>query len=83
MPKSTAPQPWVDTLLATAESVSSGFGPVPVATAEETELVLRWLESPGIRLVRGAWQAPLASAARHLDRFIAEPVGLSRRRSIG
>jgi len=69
LPAGTQPQLWVDTLLATAESVTPGFGPVPAATAEETELILRWLESPGIRIVRGAWQAPLASAARHLDRF--------------
>ena len=71
MPKGTQPQPWVDTLLATAESVAAGFGPVPAATAEETELILRWLESPGIRIVRGTWQVPLASAARHLERFVA------------
>jgi DNA polymerase-3 subunit epsilon len=72
MPRGTAPQPWVDTLLVTAESVSPGFGPVPVATAEETELILRWLESPGVRMVRGAWRAPLASAARHLERFSSD-----------
>ena len=70
MPRGTSPQPWVDTLLAVAESVERGFGPVPAATAEETELILRWLESPGIRVVRGAWQAPLASAARHLERVV-------------
>jgi len=87
MPKGTAPQPWVDTLLATAESVAPGFGPAPAATAEESELVLRWLESSGVRIVRGAWQAPLASAARHLDRFAAEspqdvtPFGAHRIRS--
>jgi DNA polymerase-3 subunit epsilon len=82
MPKGTQPQPWVDALLATAESVASGFGPVPAATAEETELILRWLESPGVRIVRGAWQAPLASAARHLERFSAtDSVQLSGRHS--
>jgi DNA polymerase-3 subunit epsilon len=70
MPRGTSPQPWVDTLLTAAESVTPGFGPVPAATAEETELVLRWLESPGVRMVRGAWHAPMASAARHLERFV-------------
>ena len=37
-------------------------GPVPAATAEETEKVLRWLESPGIRLVDvdGEWVCPVA-----------------------
>jgi DNA polymerase-3 subunit epsilon len=38
------------------------------ATAEETEKVLRWLESPGIRLVDvdGEWTCPVAGATRHL-----------------
>jgi DNA polymerase-3 subunit epsilon len=67
--RGTSAQPWVDTLVAAAETVRSGFGPVPATTAEETELLLRWLESPGIRVVRGSWQAPLASAGRHLQRF--------------
>ena len=43
-------------------------GPVPAATAEETEQILRWLESPGIRLVDvdGEWTCPIAGATRHL-----------------
>ena len=43
-------------------------GPVPAATAEETEKMLRWLESPGIRLVDvdGEWTCPVAGATRHL-----------------
>lgn len=69
LPRGTAPQPWVDTLVAAAESVASGFGPVPAATAEESELLLRWLEAPGVRIVRGSWQSQLASAARHLERY--------------
>ena len=42
--------------------------PVPAATAEESERILRWLESPGIRLVDvdGEWACPLGGAARHL-----------------
>jgi DNA polymerase-3 subunit epsilon len=41
---------------------------VPVATAEETERILRWLESPGIRLVSvdGEWSCPTFGATRHL-----------------
>lgn len=69
LPRGTIVQPWVDTLVATAETVPAGFGPVPAATAEETELLLRWLEGPGIRIVRGSWQSPAAGAARHLERF--------------
>ena len=51
-----------------AETVMVSPGPVPAATAEETERVLRWLESPGIRLVAidGEWTCPVAGATRHL-----------------
>jgi DNA polymerase-3 subunit epsilon len=69
LPRGTAPQPWVDQLLASAESVDRGFGPIPAATAEETETLLRWLESPGLRIVRGAWHSTLAGAGQHLQRF--------------
>jgi DNA polymerase-3 subunit epsilon len=70
MPHGTHPHGWVDALLATAETVDAGYGPVPAATAEETECLLRWLDTPGLRMVRGAWSSPLESGARHLD-FLA------------
>jgi DNA polymerase-3 subunit epsilon len=59
---------FVATLRLSAETVLSGPGPVPAATAEETEKILRWLESPGIRLVDvdGEWTCPVAGATRHL-----------------
>jgi DNA polymerase-3 subunit epsilon len=59
---------YVATLRLSAETVSSAPGPVPAATAEETEKILRWLESPGIRLVDvdGEWTCPVAGATRHL-----------------
>ncbi len=69
LPHGVHPTGWVDALLATAETVVGGFGPVPSATAEETETLLRWLDSPGLRMVRGSWQTPLESAARHLTVF--------------
>ncbi len=69
MPHGTHPSGWVDALLATAESVDAGYGPIPAATAEETECLLRWLDTPGLRVVRGTWQAPLATGARHLERL--------------
>ena len=69
LPRGTEPKHWVETMVAAAESVEPGFGPMPAATAEETELLLRWLESPGMRIVRGSWQAALAGAGRHLERF--------------
>lgn len=69
MPHGTHPVGWVDALLATAETVDPGFGPIPAATHEETELLLRWLATSGLRLVRGAWQSSLAGSARHLEPF--------------
>jgi len=66
LPRGVHPTGWVDALLATAETVLGGYGPIPAATVEETETLLRWLDSPGLRIVRGAWHVPLESAARHL-----------------
>jgi len=60
---------YVEGLRASAETVAAGLGPTPAATAEETEKVLRWLESPGVRLVRvdGEWSCPVRGAAKHLS----------------
>jgi DNA polymerase-3 subunit epsilon len=59
---------FVEQLRASSESVAAGIGPTPAATVEETEKVMRWLESPGVRLVRveGEWSCPVRGAARHL-----------------
>jgi DNA polymerase III subunit epsilon len=64
---------FVRALRSEAETVRSAPGPVPAATAEETEKVLRWLESPGIRLVDvdGEWTCPIGGATRHLPLFDA------------
>ncbi|MFL6061439.1 MAG: DEDD exonuclease domain-containing protein [Marmoricola sp.] len=59
---------YVEQLRLSSETVAPGLGPTPAATAEETEKVLRWLESPGTRLVRveGTWSCPVRGASRHL-----------------
>ncbi|MFI0417021.1 DEDD exonuclease domain-containing protein [Spongiactinospora sp. 9N601] len=66
MPRGAHPTPFVDALVATAETVRPGPGPTPAATAEETECILRWLESPGVRLVQAddGWSMPAWGAAR-------------------
>ena len=58
-------------LRASAETVLPGIGPVASASPEEIELVLRWLDQPGIRLVEmdGTWTCPVSGAGRHLTRL--------------
>src|SRR3954454_3118851 len=59
---------WVRGLRASAETVVAGPGPTPSTTAEETEKILRWLESDGVRLVHveGEWTCPVGGATKHL-----------------
>ena len=59
---------WVLELQASAETVIPGPGPLPASTAEEAELLLRWLESDGVRLVHvdGEWTCPVGGASKHL-----------------
>ena len=58
------PRPTLDALVATAETVVPAPPPLPAATAEETECVLRWLDVPGTRLVEidGVWALPAGGA---------------------
>jgi DNA polymerase-3 subunit epsilon len=62
---------YVDQLRASAETVLPTNGPVPAATAEESERIQRWLEQPGVRLVEvdGEWTCPVAGAGREARRF--------------
>ena len=59
----------------TAETVAARPGPVPAASAAESERVLRWLEQPGVRLVEveGEWTCPVRGAAPHLTRLAPGP----------
>jgi len=71
MPPRTPSAPWVDALVATAETVSPGFGPIPATTHEETELIRRWLSTPGVRMVRGTWASARHGSQRYLEPFEA------------
>ena len=64
-------------LVAGAETVAAGPGPTPVASAAETEAVLRWLERDGTRLIEvdGVWSCPVGGAGRHL-RSVEQAVSL-------
>ncbi|MFC4561537.1 DEDD exonuclease domain-containing protein [Nocardiopsis mangrovi] len=69
MAPSADPVAFVDALTRTAESVEPGPGPAPRAGAAEMECVLRWLESPGVRLVEAGspWTCPVNGAEKHRD----------------
>jgi DNA polymerase III subunit epsilon len=58
------PMPVVEALVASAETVRPGHGPLRGAPPEEVAVVTRWLERPGTRMVRTTtpWAMPVASA---------------------
>jgi DNA polymerase-3 subunit epsilon len=68
--------PWavIEALLATADSVDPGPGPIPAALAEESECVLSWLERDGTRLVQASqpWQLPAFGAGRLRTFLVAD-----------
>lgn len=68
-PPGVHPRPTITAIRATAETVMPGHGPVPRASAEETERVLSWLERPETRLVEmsSGWASPVAGAGRFRD----------------
>ncbi|WP_149202922.1 DEDD exonuclease domain-containing protein [Actinotalea subterranea] len=63
-PPGTDPRPVIASLLATAEHVEPPCAPATSAHPEETDLVLAWLEQPGVRLVEAAegWACPVRGA---------------------
>ena len=68
IPPAVSARDWVDELRTSAETVLAGSGPVPAAIPQESELLLGWLESPGVRLVHvdGDWTCPVGGARRLL-----------------
>jgi DNA polymerase-3 subunit epsilon len=60
------PREVLEAVRATAETVLPGAGPVPCASAEETERILSWLDAPETRLVEisSGWSSPVSAAAR-------------------
>jgi DNA polymerase-3 subunit epsilon len=80
-PPRVHPRPTIDLLRATAETVLTGPGPTPSASAEETERILAWLERPETRLVRTTtgWASPVRGAGRFRDLLRrAESAGRTR-----
>ncbi|PWU60615.1 endonuclease, partial [Micromonospora globispora] len=68
-PPGVHPRPTLEAIRATAETVLPGHGPVPRASAEESERILSWLERPETRLVEmsSGWASPIAGAGRFRD----------------
>ena len=50
-PRGADPMPYVDAARHSAEVVLPAPWPAPAAIPEETEKILRWLETPGVRIV--------------------------------
>ena len=75
------PMPVVEAMVASAETVQPGTGPLFAASAEETGTLLRWIERPGSRLVRstGPWSSPAAGAGRWRSFMKAADVARSTR----
>jgi DNA polymerase-3 subunit epsilon len=63
------PWPLVEALRATAEVVEAPAAPAPASHPEEADLLLRWLDTPDVRLVAVSdpWTCPVRAAASHAD----------------
>ncbi|GAA3746293.1 DEDD exonuclease domain-containing protein [Plantactinospora mayteni] len=74
------PRGVLDLVRATAETVLPGHGPVPNASAEESERILSWLERPDTRLVETStgWASPARGAGRFRDLLVRAEAASSR-----
>ncbi|NLE70684.1 MAG: DEDD exonuclease domain-containing protein [Actinomycetales bacterium] len=83
-PPGADPRPAVDALLATAEEAPPPTLPASAAHPEETDIVLRWLEQPDVRLIEvgEGWACPVrgAEAYRHRPGDGASPLAAALRR---
>jgi DNA polymerase-3 subunit epsilon len=64
VPAGATPAPYLQAVVATAQTVTPGPGPLAAASAEEMQQILRWLGEPGVRLValEGSWCSPVSGA---------------------
>ncbi|WP_081449776.1 DEDD exonuclease domain-containing protein [Cellulomonas flavigena] len=74
----TDPRPAVAALRAGGEHVTASVPPATAAHPEETDLLLAWLEQPGVRLVEvdGEWSSPARSAQAVRDAAAAVTLDL-------
>jgi len=75
-PQGADPRPYITALRSTAEALPPGPDRVAAAHPAETELVLNWLEQPGVRLVEldGEWSCPVRGAGAG-SRLLAQGIG--------
>jgi DNA polymerase-3 subunit epsilon len=81
VPRGADPWPTVDGLRAASDHDAAAVpaqlvGPTPLASAEESELLLRWLTDGSSRLVvvEGTWAHPVAGAEAAWQRWSPEPL---------
>jgi len=74
-PGGADPRLYIEALAVSAEIVLPSPGPASSASAEETEKILRWLDSPGVRIVaiEGEWTCPVNGAGAARDSLDADP----------
>jgi DNA polymerase-3 subunit epsilon len=72
IPPGVSAPAWTEALRDSAETVIPGPGPIPAATADESERILHWLELSRVRLVHvdGTWSCPVGGAESQ-RRFLA------------
>jgi DNA polymerase-3 subunit epsilon len=77
MPAGATSAPYVEALVATAEAVTPGPGPLAAAGAEEMDQILGWLAEPGTRLVSldGVWCSPSGGGGRLHEWLAAAEAG--------
>jgi DNA polymerase-3 subunit epsilon len=81
-PDGSDPRSTIAALLATAEHASTPCLPASSAHPEETDLVLRWLDQTGVRLVEvgEGWACPVRGAEAYRAEAGATPAAVAVRR---
>ena len=73
VPPRVDPRPQINAINAAAEVVVAAPDPAPAALTEETQLIVRWLQTPGVRLVHTdeGWSMPLHCGGALADQLRA------------
>lgn len=69
VPRGVDPWPAIESLRLTGEDVAPPPAPAPACHPEEADLVLAWLDQPGVRLVLApeGWTCPVGGAQAYAD----------------